>query len=198
MRISYPRVRSWAITFKLLNYVSPSYPPMLTATFRLLHCWSSSGEEIYNFRVAIYSKGLLRFPGKKASNGLLYSKMRVGCEMSNWELSKKPASMQANTWEIFIIRLRQSCVLLHEICIVVLQVVLWNLKLVEILSKSTKAAKIKLLYRINCSVWKGFPALEAKIPYLPAPMYYSLFEIEYLLWVYSGYCFCCCCCCFLM
>ena len=74
----------------------------------------------------------------------------------------------------------------------------WNLKLVEILSKSTKAAKIKLLYRINCSVWKGFPALEAKIPYLPAPMYYSPFEIEYLLWVYSGYCFCCCfcCCCF--
>ena len=182
------------MAFKLLNCVSPSYPPMMTATFQLLHCWSSSGEEIDNFRVAIYSKGLLRYPRKKACNGLLYSKMRVGCEMSNWELSKKPASMQANTWEIFIIRLRQSCVLLHEICIVVLQVVLWNLKLVEILSKSTKAAKIKLLYRINCSVWKGFPALEAKIPYLPAPMYYSLFEIEYLFWVYSGYCFCCCCC----
>ena len=119
--------------------------------------------------------------------------MRVGYEMSNWELSKKPASMQANTWEIFIIRLRQSCVLLHEICIVVLQVVLWNLKLVEILSKSTKAAKITLLYRINCSVLKGFPVLE-KIPYLPVPMYYSLFEIEYLLWVYSSYCFFCCCC----
>ena len=114
MRISYPRVRSWAITFKLLNYVSPSYPPMLTATFRLLHCWSSSGEEIDNFRVAIYSKVLLRFPRKKACNGLLYSKMRVGREMSNWELSKKPASMQANIWEIFIIRLSQSCVLLHK------------------------------------------------------------------------------------
>ena len=145
MRISYPRVRSWAITFKLLNYVSPSYPPMLTATFRLLHCWSSSGEEIDNFRVAIYSKGLLRYPRKKACNGLLYSKMRVGCEMSNWELSKKPASMQANTWEIFIIRLSQSFSL--QICIVVLQVLLWNLELVKILSKSTKAAKIKLLYR---------------------------------------------------
>ena len=70
---------------------------------------------------------------------------------------------------------------------------LGNLKLVEILSKSTKAAKITLLYRINCSVLKGFPVLE-KIPYLPVPMYYSLFEIEYLLWVYSSYCFCCCCC----
>ena len=111
--------------------------------------------------------------------------MRVGCEMSNWELSKKPASMQANTWEIFIIRLRQSCVLLHEICIVVLQVVLWNLKLIEILSKSKKAAKITLLYRINCNVLKGFSALEAKIPYLPVPMYYSLFAIENWVFVVS-------------
>ena len=34
--------------------------------------------------------------------------------MSNWELSKKPASMQANTWEIFIIRLSQSFVLLDK------------------------------------------------------------------------------------
>ena len=56
-------------------------------------------------------------------------------------------------------------------CIVVLQVVLCNIKLVKILSKSTKAAKITLLYRINCSVLKGFPALEAKIPYLRASMY---------------------------
>ena len=71
---------------------------------------------------------------------------------------------------------------------------LGNLKLVEILSKSTKAAKITLLYRINCSVLKGFPVLEKKIPYIPVPMYYSLFEIEYLLWVYSSYCFFCCCC----
>ena len=37
-RNSYPRVRSWAITFSLLNCVPPSYPPMLTTTFRLLHC----------------------------------------------------------------------------------------------------------------------------------------------------------------
>ena len=40
---------------------------------------------------------------------------------------------------------------------------LGNLKLVEILSKSTKAAKITILYRINCNVLKGFPALEAEI-----------------------------------
>ena len=79
--------------------------------------------------------------------------------------------MQAGTWEIFVIRLHQSCVLLYEFCIVVLQVVLCNLNLVEILSKSTKAAKITLLYRINCSVLKGFPALEAKIPYLRASMH---------------------------
>ena len=90
---------------------------------------------------------------------------------SNWELSKKPVCMQADTWEIFFIRLHQSCVLLYEFCVVVLQVVWCNLKLVEILSKSTKAAKITLLYRINCSVLKGFPALEAKIPYLRASMH---------------------------
>ena len=53
----------------------------------------------------------------------------------------------------------------------VLQVVLGNLKLNEILSKFTKAAKITLLYRINCSVLKGFPALEVKIPYLRASMH---------------------------
>ena len=47
----------------------------------------------------------------------------------------------------------------------VLQVVLCNSKLVEILSKFTKAAKITLPYGINYSVIKGYPALEAKIPY---------------------------------
>ena len=47
----------------------------------------------------------------------------------------------------------------------VLQVVLYNLKLVETLSKFTKAAKITLPYGINYSVLKGFPALKAKIPY---------------------------------
>ena len=62
----------------------------------------------------------------------------------------------------FVIRLRQSCVLLSEVCIVVLQVVLCNLKLVETLSKFTKAAKITLPYGINYSVLKGFPALKAK------------------------------------
>ena len=122
--------------------------------------------------------------------------MRVGYEMSNWELSKKPASMQANTWEIFIIRLRQSCVLLHEICIVVLQVVLWNLKLVEILSKSTKAVKITLLYRINCSVLKGFPVLEKKfhIYLYPCIILYSKLSIccEYTVAIVF---FCCCCFC---
>ena len=47
----------------------------------------------------------------------------------------------------------------------VLQVVLCNLKLVETLSKFTKAAKITLPYGINYGVLKGFPALKAKIPY---------------------------------
>ena len=47
----------------------------------------------------------------------------------------------------------------------VLQVVLCNLKLVEILSKFPKAAKISLPYGINYSVLKGFPALKAKFPY---------------------------------
>ena len=54
---------------------------------------------------------------------------------------------------------------------VVLQVVLRNLRLVEIFSKSTKVAKVTLLNRIKCSGLKGFPALETKIPYLRASIY---------------------------
>ena len=109
----------------------------------------------------------------KAGNGLLYSKVREGYKMvkSNWKLSKKPISVQADNWEIFVIRLPQSCVLLCEICIAVLQVVLCYLKVVEILSKSIKTAEITLLNRINCSVLKGFLTPEAKIPYLRASIY---------------------------
>ena len=73
---------------------------------------------------------------------------------------------------------------------------LGNLKLVEILSKSTKAAKITLLYRINCSVLKGFPVLEKKfhIYLYPCIILYSKLSIccEYTVAIVF---FCCCCFC---